>query len=374
MDWPKNRHLKFLLTLLYTLLALAGGYLFIRYLLKWFVPFIIAYLVSRLIEPAVRFLSVKCRLPRRLSCALCTAFAILILGTGVYFLVLRLVYELRGLSQEIPALIVSLPERLAVVTAFFDDFLVSLPDNMEQFIREGLASFSSMPKFTAPSYQSIYSGISWAANSVPNMVISIIATLVATYFISSDYDLIAAFIRRQIPSRIYEGFRHTKQHLVRTLGRWLRAQGILLTITFAELTLGFVILRLDYAGALAALVSLIDILPILGTGTILIPWAAVMLLSGEFGMALGLIILYAVVTIVRNFIEPKIVGTQIGLHPLVTLMCLYFGFQTFGFLGMFLMPVIVISLKELNECGYIHLWKTAPADGAQGDTPDAGTR
>lgn len=374
MDWPKNRHLKFLLTLLYTLLALAGGYLFIRYLLKWFVPFIIAYLVSRLIEPAVRFLSVKCRLPRRLSCALCTAFAILILGTGVYFLVLRLVYELRGLSQEIPALIVSLPERLAVVTAFFDDFLVSLPDNMEQFIREGLASFSSMPKFTAPSYQSIYSGISWAANSVPNMVISIIATLVATYFISSDYDLIAAFIRRQIPSRIYEGFRHTKQHLVRTLGRWLRAQGILLTITFAELTLGFVILRLDYAGALAALVSLIDILPILGTGTILIPWAAVMLLSGEFGMALGLIILYAVVTIVRNFIEPKIVGTQIGLHPLVTLMCLYFGFQIFGFLGMFLMPVIVISLKELNECGYIHLWKTAPADGAQGDTPDAGTR
>ena len=374
MDWPKNRHLKFLLTLLYTLLALAGGYLFIRYLLKWFVPFIIAYLVSRLIEPAVRFLSVKCRRPRRLSCALCTAFAILILGTGVYFLVLRLVYELRGLSQEIPALIASLPERLAVVTAFFDDFLVSLPDNMEQFIREGLASFSSMPKFTAPSYQSIYSGISWAANSVPNMVISIIATLVATYFISSDYDLIAAFIRRQIPSRIYEGFRHTKQHLVRTLGRWLRAQGILLTITFAELTLGFVILRLDYAGALAALVSLIDILPILGTGTILIPWAAVMLLSGEFGMALGLIILYAVVTIVRNFIEPKIVGTQIGLHPLVTLMCLYFGFQIFGFLGMFLMPVIVISLKELNECGYIHLWKTAPADGAQGDTPDAGTR
>ena len=366
MDWPKNRHLKFLLTLLYTLLALAGGYLFIRYLLKWFVPFIIAYLVSRLIEPAVRFLSVKCRLPRRLSCALCTAFAILILGTGVYFLFLRLVYELRGLSQEIPALIASLPERLAVVTAFFDDFLVSLPDNMEQFIREGLASFSSMPKFTAPSYQSIYSGISWAANSVPNMVISIIATLVATYFISSDYDLIAAFIRRQIPSRIYEGFRHTKQHLVRTLGRWLRAQGILLTITFAELTLGFVILRLDYAGALAALVSLIDILPILGTGTILIPWAAVMLLSGEFGMALGLIILYAVVTIVRNFIEPKIVGTQIGLHPLVTLMCLYFGFQIFGFLGMFLMPVIVISLKELNECGYIHLWKTAPADGGGG--------
>ncbi len=167
-----------------------------------------------------------------------------------------------------------------------------------------------------------------------------------------------AFIAAQIPGRVVESVTRLKNHMVTTLGRWFRAMGIIILITFTELTIGFLIIDLDYAVLVAALVALIDALPVFGTGTVLIPWAIYLLLMGEISRGLYIALLYGIITVIRNIIEPRILGDHIGLNPLVMLICFYLGYMTLGLIGMFVLPVTLVCLDKLQEWGYIRLWRT----------------
>ena len=128
-------------------------------------------------------------------------------------------------------------------------------------------------------------------------------------------------------------------------------------ITFGELAVGFLLLRVDLALLLAALVALVDALPVFGTGTVLLPWAVLALLGGETGLALGLLALYAAVSFVRSLLEPKLVGGKVGLPPLAALLAMYVGFRAFGVAGMILSPLAAILIKQLHDCGLIRLWR-----------------
>ena len=137
----------------------------------------------------------------------------------------------------------------------------------------------------------------------------------------------------------------------------IRAQLTLTAITFCELFIGFSILRVNYAFLFALLTAVFDALPILGVGGILLPWALYSLLSGNYLYAVGLLVIYGVIFIVRQFLEPRIIGTQIGLPPIVTLMSIYVGLRIFGVFGALLFPIIVITLKYSQEKGYLRIWK-----------------
>lgn len=144
----------------------------------------------------------------------------------------------------------------------------------------------------------------------------------------------------------------------------LRAYGIIMFITFCELFLGLSILNLigvmnnGYVFMIAIAIAVFDILPVAGSGGILIPWAVVSLILGSYPKAIGLIVIYVVITVIRQYIEPKIVGSSLGVHPIVTLAGLYFGLKLFGFMGMFIIPLTVMTLKAFNDAGRIHLYKT----------------
>ena len=148
-----------------------------------------------------------------------------------------------------------------------------------------------------------------------------------------------------------------KELCTNTLFRLLKAYALLMFITFVELSVGLLILRVKGAVWLAALIAIVDILPVLGTGTVLIPWTLFELISGNFGMALGLLILYVFITVLRNILEPRLVSYQIGLNPLVTLFFMYLGLQIAGVAGMMLFPVVVMILVQLQESGHVHIWK-----------------
>ena len=132
---------------------------------------------------------------------------------------------------------------------------------------------------------------------------------------------------------------------------------MIISITFFELLAGFFLMRQPYALVLALLIAIVDALPILGVGTVLVPWAVICLFSGETGMAISLCVLYGVILVVRNVVEPRIVGGQLGLHPFVALLCIYFGYRIAGFAGMFVLPVLVLVLIKLHEWEYIKIWK-----------------
>ncbi len=135
-------------------------------------------------------------------------------------------------------------------------------------------------------------------------------------------------------------------------------------ITFCELAIGLTILKFigvmnnSYTFIIAIAIAIFDILPVAGSGGILIPWALIALISGDVGQAIGLIVIYIVISIIRQYIEPKIVGDSLGVNPLVTLAGLYFGLKLFGFMGMFIVPILVMTLKAFNDTGRISLWKS----------------
>ena len=136
------------------------------------------------------------------------------------------------------------------------------------------------------------------------------------------------------------------------------AYGKIMLLTFFELTIGLHILGIENALVIAFLIAIFDVLPVLGTGGIMLPWILISFLNNQVKTGVGLLILYLVITVIRNIIEPKIVGKQIGLHPLLMLMCMYLGARLFGFLGIFILPILILIVQNLNDTGIIHIYNS----------------
>lgn len=172
-----------------------------------------------------------------------------------------------------------------------------------------------------------------------------------------DFKKINNFIALQLPAKIVNFLIEVKKQLKTTGYKYIRAYLLMISITFVQLFIGFRILKIDYAFTIALLTAIVDILPVIGVGTVLIPWSAVLLLSGDFFTGFGLLIIFIITALIRQFIEPKIIGVSIGLNALATLIAMYAGFKMFGFIGMFTIPLFVIIIKNLNDNGIIKLWK-----------------
>lgn len=203
-----------------------------------------------------------------------------------------------------------------------------------------------------------------AAFSLPSLLINVIICIVSTLFILFDWDKIIDFIYLQLSRRNNELAQKIVHQSGKTIKQYLFSYGLILSITFTELSIGFLIIGFDNAFLLAALISVFDILPVVGCGGILIPWMLISFIIGNTANGVGLLLLYIVITIVRNATEPKIVGKQVGLHPLVTLMSMVVGNSLMGGVGLFGLPIALAVITKMNRDGVIHLFKTAPMQSA----------
>jgi sporulation integral membrane protein YtvI len=210
------------------------------------------------------------------------------------------------------------------------------------------------------------SGVYGFVKNVPSVLLGIVIGIIAWIFFTKDYNGIVRFIQKQFPDGKKNLLVEIKQVFTKTIFKMVKAYGLIMCITFFELFLGFSILRLlgimqnNFFVLIAVGIAIFDIMPVAGSGGVLIPWAIFSLIMGNYKQTVGLIVIYVVITIIRQYIEPKIVGDSLGVHPLVTLMGLYFGLKLFGFIGMFVVPITVMTLKAFNDTGRIKLWK--PAD------------
>lgn len=172
-----------------------------------------------------------------------------------------------------------------------------------------------------------------------------------------DYRGIVDFIKKQLPPQTAVFLSDAKKQTGKTVLRYLRAYLIIFLLTFTELSIGLSILRIENSVGLAAIIAALDVLPVIGTGGVLIPWAVWALVTQNFVLALGLVIVYVVILVVRNFAEPKIVGDQLGLNPVVTLIAIYLGYRLMGVVGMIGLPILTTILVGLHKTGRIKLWK-----------------
>ena len=354
----EKRLVHVLLTLLCAALAAAGVWLALTVLLPWVLPFLLALGLAWLMEPAVKMLMNRFRLRRGLAAALTTAGLALLL-CGVLGLILwRTGYELALLLGRLPVLLAGLPSLGNQVGDWAYRFIVALPVQLQDFAQDALDGFIRQGISLPAKLYDFLAGIAaGAAAAVPDAALFLFTTALAAYFSSAARPQVLAFLSRQTPASWQSRLRRAVPVPKDALGGWLRAQGLLMLITFGELTAGFLLLQVDLALLLAALVALVDALPVFGTGTVLLPWALLSLLSGNWKLALGLAVLYGLVSAVRSLLEPRLVGQKAGLPPLAALFAMYVGFRVFGVWGMIFFPLAAIFLKRLHDCGIFHLWR-----------------
>lgn len=342
---PENKHFRFIVQVFYTILVLFAAFIVFRYLIWWFLPFLIAGGIAFLIDRPVSFAQKHLHLPRAPISGILTLLAYFSLGWAVWFICTKIIGEIRDLLASLPS-----TDTMLMEAARFLQWLSGyLPDRVsawlfsvfETVVRDGI----SLPQGWLDR---IGQFAAHAAARLPSILFALLVSIIATYFISSDKEALRDFFSALLPPKFKRICSVTRRESFRMASGYLRAAALMLCLTFAELAVGLGLLRIRYAVGIAALVALLDAIPILGTGTALLPWALSRLLHGDYATALGLVLLYAVTLVVRNLVEPKILGAQIGLHPLITLIALYVGLHAFGPLGI-LLPLPLTAALSLYQ-------------------------
>ncbi len=344
------------------ILLIAALFLFFTQLLKYIAPFLIAFVIMVSIERLVVFFQKKLKLSRGIAVAIALLLFVIVVGGILAFTFYRLTVELWRLALEIPK--VDFAPIIDYFQSLFEkgqDFFFSLPESLintiEQSLESDMPKLSKLASEVSSRLMNIVMGMIEFVKFLPDAVIFIIVMLISTYFMSRDRRQISEFLSKRIPSQWFDKIRSLRNDMLIALAGFLKAQMFLMAVTFFELLIGFQLIGVKYAFFFALVTAIVDILPVLGTGTILIPTSIVYFIMGNIPRGLWFLSLYLVIFIIRQILEPKVLSQSLGLHPLITLMTMYIGLQLMGVAGMLLGPIIAIVMKAFYKAGLFPSWK-----------------
>jgi|LGVF01.1.fsa_nt_gb sporulation integral membrane protein YtvI len=335
----------YLFTILF--IVVLSGYVF-KECFVFFMPFILAYFVAKSINPLKTFLNKKIHLPMPLSSILALTVILSIFVMVLYFIINLLVDQISSFSEDLPYLseriyialdsaINAIENFLNITPAVFDDMFKNIID----------FSINAIGNFSKDVGKSLLNFLAF----LPSLFFYTLITIIATYYISNDFEKIKKFFPDLLNrSTTLTRIRHTfKNDISFALIAYIKAQGILMIITFIIVSIGLSIMGYKYAILIALGISILDALPIFGTGTIFGPWIFIGILNADYEMALFLLIIYLVATITRQVLQPKILSTQIGINPLLTLISIYVGIRLLGVFGIVLGPIILILVTSVHK-------------------------
>ena len=349
----------FIIQVIYYAILAAAGVAVIKWGLPMVSPFVLGFLVAYLLRRPTRYLVSRLHLPHKpVALGLVLVFYCTI-GLLIAFLAIRAFALLQTLVNTVPflytAYVVPAIEELFAIT---EGVLYEMDETLFNLVQGyGNRFLESLGSFVTSLSGKVVGFASNLAISVPDLFLRLVLVIISTCFIAADYDVLRAFFLRQVGEKSAAMFVKIREYLVGTLFVCIGSYTIIATLTFLELSIGLSILKLSHPILIAFLVAIFDIMPVVGTGTIVIPWAVIELILGDVPMGLGLLVIYVVITVIRNIVEPKFVGGQLGLHPVVTLTSMFVGLQMFGILGLFGLPVGLSLLRYLDDSGSIHIFK-----------------
>ena len=347
MDIQRKRD--FLVNLAYFAVIAAAVYLAFQYLLPISVPFIIGILIARLVV----------KLSKKIHCSnkpLRILMSLLIYGIIGLLITLLVLEIIKAASAVIPWLPQLYEEKLLPFVMLIynwstqnlhqlDPSLISILDVL---LESALSAIKNLISFLSTGAVNL---VSYLATGVPNLILSLLATIFSTVFVVGDYEKLIEFTKTNLPGPVVKALRNIRIYLTDTLFVVIRSYALIMLLTFTELCILFSLFGVHNGMLKAALIAMLDILPILGTGGIMIPWAIVTMALGNTAFGLKLLLIYGIVTVIRNYVEPRIVGTQLGLHPIITLFSMFIGLRLFGFWGLFGLPVGISFLWKLYKEG-----------------------
>jgi sporulation integral membrane protein YtvI len=332
----------------FTVMGISAGLFILYKSLYYFAPFIIAFILASIMEPSIKLMVNKLKIPRKIAALISLILMLALLGYLISLVVSKTVTELKAVVNSLPYLSGEVYRNITSLITEGNNFLITLPPEVTENISGIIASlFSYLTNVLNTITRSLSNFVISTAVSLPGLLVFVFTTILSTYFLSSGRYEIIGFFRRTLPENWYNKLFIIRKEIFSSAFKLIKAYLIIMLITFTELLIGFSLIRLKYAFILAVVIAIIDLLPVLGTGGVVIPWALYCFLAGNPGMGLYLILLYLIILIIRQIIEPKIIGHQIGIHPLITLMSMYLGLKLIGAAGLLLGPITIILLKSI---------------------------
>ena len=330
------------------LALVVGLWLGSRYLLSIALPFLLAGLLAVTAEPLVRVFNIRLKLPRGFASGIGIVVALLVAALVVLTVCAFVVRQLGQLVWVLPDLEGTALQGLQSLEGFLLDLAAGTPDAVSPILTRSVEGFFSdgtalVDQATAKALQ-LASGV---VTRIPDSFFGFGTWILASFMISAKLPRIRQWIRDHLPESWHKRYRPAIRRLRGNLSGWLSAQLKLTGVTFLTLCVGFLLLRIQYAPLWAALICLVDALPILGTGSVLIPWSLVCFLQDDPVRAVGLLAIYATGSVLRSILEPRLVGRQLGLDPLVTLFAIYAGYRLWGILGMLFSPLLAVTISQL---------------------------
>ena len=355
----QHKAARWLAALVYGSVAVGGAWLLLRFGLPWLKPFLLAFSVAAVLEPAVLWLR-RHGWRRSVASALLTLMVLGFLCWASAWLAIKTVSVATAFAGQAPGLVESAAALMRQLESRLSLYLASLPEEVAEYIGMALGALGDS-LYTLPVVLSQWAldMLSHAAQASPDTLLFIVTAAIGSYLISASYPKTLAFLRAQLPLSFLQRLEGMGKDLKAGFGGMLRSQLILMAMTFAELLLAFWLIGVEKPMGLAAITALVDALPVFGTGIVLLPWAAYALLLGQTRRGIALVLCWLAVNLLRYLAQAKLLGDQIGLDPLASLLAVYVGWQVWGVAGMLLFPVGLAALCQLNERGVIRLWKNA---------------
>lgn len=346
------KYLKMLINILYPVVLLILCIIFIPKLILFFMPFVIGWMIAIIANPLVRWLESKVKIVRKLSSVIIIIGVIGIIVLIGYGIVSKVIFEGQKLIENAPEIYSSLERDFYNTADNFEGVYQRIPKDMQAQISDiGEQVNEYMGNLVkavgAPTVQAAGD----FARNIPSTIIAIIVTFLSSYFFIAQRDQIMDFWEKNIPKSFQNNMTILTSSLKEVIGGYFKAQFKIMLVVGIILLIGLLILDVNYAIILALLISFLDMLPFLGTGTILIPWALLEFFSADYKMVIGLVILYAVTQLVRQLIQPKVLGDSIGLNPMLALIFIYAGYKLSGVWGMLLAVPIGMIVIRLYEAG-----------------------
>ncbi len=336
-----------ILVILVSLPKLAGA---VGYAVWLFAPFIIAYIVSLIVNPMVHGIEKRFHLPRGVCAILVIVLTVGVLGGIFAGVIWKIIDEIRNVYEDLPMIYENIRIVWFKISDFFSDFAAMLPDNLQKVFDDASNQVLGWFADVATNTHIVRSAGN-IAKKLPSIFIVAIVFILALYFMITDAKKISVAIKKPFSEEFIQKMHDFKTQIKKYVGGYVKAQLTIMCISFTIILIGLSILKIDYSLIIALAVAVLDALPFFGSGAVLWPWSIIAFIMGDILLGIGLIIIYLAVILTRQFVEPKIVSQNIGIHPITTLMAMYVGFRIFSIGGMILGPLVMVMVVSLYRTG-----------------------
>lgn len=347
-----KKYSKAVVNLAIALFILAAIIFLLPRVLMFFMPFVVGWIIALIAGPMVRFFEEKIKLKRKIGSAFVIIAVIALVVMLIYFVASQLIQQLIGLIGALPGMWKSMEADLNGIARrigeFFDKLPLEIPTNVSEAAEKiggYLGDFFS--RISTPTIEAAGN----FAKFLPGFFIGLIMTLLSAYFFVAERMQINEWFRKSMPAAVQMRYQMVRDSLLHSVGGYLKAQLKIEVWMYLLLLIGLGILRVDYYALIAFVIAFLDFIPFLGTGTVLIPWAIIKILTGDYGMTIGLLVIWGVGQLARQLIQPKIVGDSIGVPPLPTLFLLYIGYKVGGVVGMIIAVPIGLLVYTMYQEG-----------------------